>query len=107
MRAAPLLNLPVAPVLTSTAHPSFILRVAVPSPLRKLFDYLPLPDQPLPEPGMRVRVPFGRQTLVGIVVGTDSDSEHQRDKLKPIDAVLSEEEFLDLRRGALVALCVF
>ncbi len=81
--------------MTSTAHPSFILRVAVPSPLRKLFDYLPLPDQPLPEPGMRVRVPFGRQTLVGIVVGTDSDSEHQRDKLKPIDAVLDEQPLLD------------
>lgn len=92
---APLLNQPVVPVLTSTALPSFILRVAVPSPLRKLFDYLPLPEHPLPHPGARVRVPFGRQTLVGIVVGTDSDSEYQRDKLKPITAVLDETPLLD------------
>ncbi len=93
--AAPLLNQPVVPVLTSPAPPSFILRVAVPSPLRKLFDYLPLPNQPLPHPGARVRVSFGRQVLVGIVVGTDSDSEHERSRLKPIDAVLDETPLLD------------
>jgi primosomal protein N' (replication factor Y) len=81
--------------LTSTVSPSFILRVAVPSPLRRLFDYLPLPDQPLPLPGARVRVPFGRQTLVGIVVGIDSDSEHELARLKPVEAVLDAIPLLD------------
>jgi len=90
-----LLNQPVTPVLTSSSHPSFILRIAVPSPLRKLFDYLPPADQPLPPPGVRVRVPFGRQTLVGIVVGHDSDSEHERSKLKRVEAVLDEQPLLD------------
>ena len=81
--------------MTSTVSPSFILRVAVPSPLRRLFDYLPLPDQPLPLPGARVRVPFGRQTLVGIVVGIDSDSEHELARLKPVEAVLDAIPLLD------------
>lgn len=81
--------------MSSTASSSFTLRVAVPSPLRKLFDYLPLPDQPLPHPGARVRVPFGRQTLVGLVVGLDSDSEQDRNKLKHIEAVLDPTPLLD------------
>lgn len=81
--------------MSSPTPPSFILRVAVPSPLRRLFDYLPLPGQPLPLPGMRVRVPFGRQTMIGIVTGTDSDSEHAQDKLKPIVEVLDDEALLD------------
>ena len=81
--------------MTSTASPSFILRVAVPSPLRRLFDYLPIPDQPLPHAGARVRVPFGRQTLIGIVAGIDSKSEHDHSKLKQIDAVLDQGPMLD------------
>jgi primosomal protein N' (replication factor Y) len=44
-----------------------LVRVAVPVPLRRHFDYLsPLP---LPAPGCRVEIPFGPQTLVGLVVG--------------------------------------
>ena len=45
-----------------------VFRVALDTPLRRLFDYLP-PAYPgalqLPAPGSRVRVPFGRQRLVG------------------------------------------
>ena len=44
-----------------------ILRVALPSPLRRLFDYR-APHGVDPEglqPGVRVRVPFGRRELVG------------------------------------------
>jgi primosomal protein N' (replication factor Y) len=46
-----------------------VLRVAVPVPLPRLFDYLP-PDAPAPAAatGCRVVVPFGRRRMVGVVV---------------------------------------
>ena len=45
-----------------------LVRVAVPVPLRRHFDYLS--PSPLPEPGCRVEVPFGPQALVGLAVTT-------------------------------------
>jgi primosomal protein N' (replication factor Y) len=62
-----------------------ILRLALPSPLRRLFDYLP-PAGTVPnglQPGMRVRVPFGRRELIGILVEVDTQSEVPANKLKP------------------------
>ncbi|MCY7313115.1 MAG: DEAD/DEAH box helicase family protein, partial [Pseudoxanthomonas sp.] len=51
-----------------------VLRVALPLPLPRLFDYLPLPGQApcAADVGRRVRVPFGARELTGIVaeVGT-------------------------------------
>ncbi|MEE7547792.1 hypothetical protein HF319_12760, partial [Xanthomonas sp. Kuri4-1] len=45
------------------------LRVALPVPLPRLFDYLPPPGAAPAEPvGCRVRVPFGSRELVGVVV---------------------------------------
>ena len=41
------------------------VRVALPVPLRRQFDYLA--PAPLPAIGCRVRVSFGRQQLVGLV----------------------------------------
>ncbi|MFC1750954.1 hypothetical protein ACFL2V_19350, partial [Pseudomonadota bacterium] len=46
-----------------------VLRVAIPSPLHTLFDYLP-PDGCDPSqllPGIRLRLPFGRSQTVGIL----------------------------------------
>ncbi|MBU2067274.1 MAG: primosomal protein N' [Gammaproteobacteria bacterium] len=64
---------------------NLILRLALPSPLRRLFDYLPpvgtLPDNL--QPGMRVRVPFGRREMIGILVEVAEHSEVPADKLKP------------------------
>ncbi len=47
-----------------------ILRLAIPSPLRAEFDYLPpanMGEEQLAElkPGIRVRVPFGRREVIG------------------------------------------
>ena len=53
-----------------------ILQIALDTPLRRVFDYLP-PVQPLPEslrPGVRVRVPFGRRQIVGVLVATATES---------------------------------
>jgi primosomal protein N' (replication factor Y) len=75
-----------------------MFRVALDTPLRRLFDYLPpaLPgDASAPEPGMRVRVPFGRQRLVGIVMETGDSSELPPERLKPILEVLDPSPLLD------------
>ena len=52
-----------------TAPP--ILRVALPVPLPRLFDYLPPPglDAAAVSVGARLRVPFGQRELCGVVVG--------------------------------------
>ena len=49
---------------------SVIVRVAVPRPLWTPFDYLLPPDVSPPQPGARVRVPFGATELVGLAVET-------------------------------------
>ena len=68
--------------------PHTILRIAIPTPLRRVFDYLAPGDGPVPAPGMRVRVPFGRGEAVGLVLGLADTSEVPADKLKPALAVL-------------------
>ncbi len=46
-----------------------ILRIAVPSPLRRCFDYFPPQhNERALFPGVRVRVPFGPRTVVGVLV---------------------------------------
>ena len=45
-----------------------VLRIALDMPLRRLFDYLPRADAGASQVGQRVRVPFGRQSLVGLVM---------------------------------------
>ena len=67
-----------------------ILRLALPSPLRRLFDYratASMARQAL-TPGMRVRVPFGRREMIGILVEVAEHSEVPADKLKPAIALL-------------------
>ncbi len=68
-----------------------VVTVAVPRPLRRLFDYAVGDDGPVPAPGSRVRVPFGGAVVVGVVVGHASASEHD---LKAIDEVLDERPLL-------------
>ena len=70
-----------------------IVRVALDTPLRRLFDYLS-DGQPVAV-GCRVRVPFGRQTLVGLVVALATESDLPADKLRPVTAVLDEQPLLD------------
>jgi primosomal protein N' (replication factor Y) len=65
-----------------------ILKIAIPTPLRKLFDYLlPIPAQVI-QPGMRVLVPFGNRVVLGLVVELASQSELPLNKLKRIKEVL-------------------
>lgn len=64
-----------------------IAQVALPVPLDKCFDYL-IPNYLFPVIGGRVSVPFGRQTLVGIVINIVDHSDFPREQLKPIKASL-------------------
>jgi len=73
------------------------LRVAVPSPLRRVFDYLP-PDtqgEALPPPGSRVRVPFGRGVRVGMVIAQVNHTDVPRQRLKRISRVIDAKPLLD------------
>lgn len=67
-----------------------IARVALPVPLDKQFDYA-IPGHLFPIIGGRVSVPFGRQTLVGIVTAMVNHSDFPKDQLKPIKAVLDSQ----------------
>jgi primosomal protein N' (replication factor Y) len=74
---------------------SSILLVALPTPLRRLFEYLPPPDfDPATPLGVRVRVPFGRQTLIGILVGLVEIPQYPADKLRPAELVLDRQPVL-------------
>ncbi|MBV9725863.1 MAG: primosomal protein N' [Gammaproteobacteria bacterium] len=75
---------------------SQIFRVALDTPLRRLFDYLP-PVQPSapPVPGARVRVPFGRQRRVGVITEVAQHSDVPAARLKAILSVLDPTPVLD------------
>ena len=66
--------------------------MALPLPIRKNFTYR-IPDgRTLPEPGVRVRVPFGERVLTGVVVADASGSgEASEAGLRDVLEVLDEE----------------
>jgi primosomal protein N' (replication factor Y) (superfamily II helicase) len=75
-----------------------IFRVALDTPLRRLFDYLPPPPTAgaaLAVAGARVRVPFGRQRLIGVIMETSESSDLPPSRLKPILEVLDPAPVLD------------
>ncbi len=98
-----------------------ILQVALDTPLRRTFDYLPPADFECPaadgpatdapaaegpatdgrgslpglKPGVRVRVPFGRRRLIGILVGTSQSSSVPRAKLKPALEIMDDRAVFD------------
>ena len=76
---------------------SIILRIALPIPLRRVFDYLS-PEGVDPEnlkPGIRVMVPFGnskkKADRVGILLEVVSDSDVELDRLKACSGILDTE----------------
>jgi primosomal protein N' (replication factor Y) len=72
-----------------------ILRVALDTPLRRAFDYLPPQDGIAAVPGVRVEVPFGPRSLVGVVLEIAAGSDLPPAKLRTAHAVLDVEPVLD------------
>lgn len=72
------------------------LQVALPVPLRRTFDYLPprgINPANLPR-GIRVSVPFGRQTLVGLLLGVSNTTTVPANKLKHATEILDQQSLL-------------
>ena len=86
--------------------PTTILRLALPSPLRRLFDYLPPAGCAIAalQPGVRLRVPFGRREVVGVLVELSDHSEVPEAKLKPALELLDRQPLLPV---ALFRLCLW
>jgi primosomal protein N' (replication factor Y) len=72
-----------------------VLRVAINAPLSRLFDYLPPSTcKRMPEPGCRVKVPFGRRTQCAMLLELGDASELPMSKLRRAHEVLDEEPLL-------------
>jgi primosomal protein N' (replication factor Y) (superfamily II helicase) len=76
-----------------------ILQIALDTPLRRVFDYRPPAAvsgaSAPPRLGVRVRVPFGRQHLIGILVGIAAESAVAAVKLKSALDILDEHPIVD------------
>src|ERR1700676_190166 len=75
-----------------------ILQIALDTPLRRVFDYRPpahFEGPGAPALGVRVRVPFGRRQLIGILVGVACESAVVAPKLKEALAILDEQPIVD------------
>lgn len=71
-----------------------ILQVALPTPLRKTFDYIS-PANVLIKSGVRVKVPFGKREIIGIIWQVKKDSDLPRNKLKHIIEIIDPAPLFD------------
>ncbi|MGD8931216.1 MAG: primosomal protein N', partial [Chromatiales bacterium] len=72
-----------------------ILRIALPGPLRTLFDYLAPTDCPSSlQAGIRLQVPFGRSRRCGVLIQTTTGSSLPTDRLKPAAAIIDRSPLL-------------
>ena len=79
-----------------------ILKVAIPVPLYRTFDYAPPENVDGVLPGCRVKVPFGRTSTIGIVIGTRTKTDIPDYKIKRIQSVLDTQPILDGNLGQLL-----
>jgi len=70
-----------------------ILRIAVPSPLYRSFDYLAPAgiDPNTLQPGIRVQIPFGRRSVIGLLLESCGDTPVEAGKLRQAKALLDTE----------------
>jgi primosomal protein N' (replication factor Y) len=73
-----------------------VVRVALPTPLRRLFDYRAGPAGHCAiVAGTRVRVPFGQRRLIGVAMETAASSELPDERLKPVLERLDPQPIFD------------
>ncbi len=68
-----------------------IISIAVPMAIRERFDYLCKNNVPTPRPGTRIRVPFGKNYLIGIVLGKHTNTNIPIGKLKYISSIIDNK----------------
>lgn len=90
--------------MTSTSPQPPIVRVALPVPLGRSFDYLGQTGRQY-QRGSRVQVPFGQRQLVGLVLEQAEHSEQDPRKLKAVTALLDSEPLLDPQLLQLLEFC--
>ena len=73
-----------------------ILSIAVPTPLRQLFDYLPPKGVELSQlkPGMRIQVTFGARKMLAIIECVKSSTDCPPDKLRHATGILENTPLL-------------
>lgn len=81
-----------------------IIRVALDVPLSTLFDYFIGEDSPV-EIGQRVLVPFGRRTVVGMVLEKATHSDRGDERIKSVLQVLTDVPPLSTELLALLRFC--
>ena len=83
--------------MPSSHPPAQFLRVALDTPLRRLFDYrAPAADGTRPlVAGMRVEVPFGSRRMIGVLVEQAASSDVPLGKLKAAIGTLDDEPLFD------------
>ncbi|GGF10650.1 primosomal protein N' [Pseudoalteromonas gelatinilytica] len=80
------------------------VEVAIKVPLQRTFDYKveQLLHSPELKPGMRVRVPFGSQKKVAVVLALKTSTDVPADKIKPIIDIIDETPVLSAQHLALL-----
>ena len=82
-----------------------LLEIAVPTPLRRSFHYLPPDELPADtKPGCRFQVPFGSKSLIGILIGYTEESNTPLEKLRRAEKLLDPKPILP---EAILKLCLW
>ena len=76
---------------SDNGYKGLVYKVAVPSPLRRIFDYLPPEINKDIQPGTRVQINFGKRKIVGFVLSQARQSDLSKKQLKPILNVIDAE----------------
>ncbi|MDB4837052.1 primosomal protein N' [Marinomonas sp.] len=87
--------------------PYAFIKVALPVPMRTLFDYkVPkaIAMRHALKPGMRVKVPFGKSSRLGVIVSLSDHSDWDEAQVKPLTSLKDESPVIDQE---LMALCVW
>lgn len=70
-----------------------ILRIAIPAPLHRLYDYLP-PSESITNQlplGIRVKIPFGKREVIGVLAEIADNSHFSPTKLKNVIEIIDSE----------------
>lgn len=80
--------------VTTMPDTGTILQIAIPTPLRKCFDYLPPENATSITVGSRVRVPFRHKEVVGVIQSISQTSSYPVDKIRRAIEILDSEALI-------------